>query len=364
MNKKMRMFIICVVFALISSCKHYASSEDLKEQAKGIKKGVEKKVNGFLDKVNKELMLGDDPTVDEIAEKLKEEELKDKKENKEKKEDSNKNDLKDNEDAKVLKPEPITLENKDPKLEIAETLKPKLPEIPKLPVVVKPVVKEKTEEEKAKEKREEDLKRRRIEQYRKDEEKRLERKKQREERRKLRESESGESFLEGVTKNKILEITRKIDKITSDIDSISPKSYFEERTEISGKEVEDKVTGAIYDDFTANTASGNHTYYSSSHWHSLYYEWDNFLEDGEKLHNLLKEELESVRKGLRAKIKIKEGNIEKNKDIVKVSDIKEDLEKIKDKLKELKEYLQSNANKEEIQKLVKCVIDPESDDCK
>ncbi|WP_418905748.1 hypothetical protein [Borreliella japonica] len=352
MNKKMRMFIICVVFALISSCKHYASSEDLKEQAKGIKKGVEKKVNGFLDKVNKELMLGDDPTVDEIAEKLKEEELKDKKENKEKKEDSNKNDLKDNEDAKVLKPEPITLENKDPKLEIAETLKPKLPEIPKLPVVVKPVVKEKTEEEKAKEKREEDLKRRRIEQYRKDEEKRLERKKQREERRKLRESESGESFLEGVTKNKILEITRKIDKITSDIDSISPKSYFGERIEISGKEVEDKVTGAIYDDITDNRSNGN----------SIYSEWSYDLEEESGLKSLI-DELEKARTELRSKIKEGNKNNEKNKNTVKISDIKEDLEKLKEFLRKLKEYLQSNANKEEIQKLVKCSIDPDSAGC-
>lgn len=45
MNKKM--FIICVVFALISSCKNYASSKD-----------SEKNLKGFLDK---ELMQGDDP---------------------------------------------------------------------------------------------------------------------------------------------------------------------------------------------------------------------------------------------------------------------------------------------------------------
>ncbi len=51
MNKKMIMFIICAVFALILSCKNYASSEDLKQNAK-------EQVEGFLDK---ELMQGDDP---------------------------------------------------------------------------------------------------------------------------------------------------------------------------------------------------------------------------------------------------------------------------------------------------------------
>ncbi|WP_412677241.1 hypothetical protein [Borreliella garinii] len=45
MNKKM--FIICAIFALIISCKNYASNEDLKQNVKG-----------FLDK---ELMQGDDP---------------------------------------------------------------------------------------------------------------------------------------------------------------------------------------------------------------------------------------------------------------------------------------------------------------
>ncbi|AEL70291.1 ErpG protein (plasmid) [Borreliella afzelii PKo] len=47
MNKKMKMFIICAVFALISSCKNYAISKD-----------SEKNLKGFLDK---ELMRGDDP---------------------------------------------------------------------------------------------------------------------------------------------------------------------------------------------------------------------------------------------------------------------------------------------------------------
>ncbi|MBB5141799.1 hypothetical protein [Borreliella afzelii] len=358
MNGKMRMFIICVFFTLIISCKYYASSEDLKN----LEQNVKGKVKGFLD--TKERIVSDDPTVYEIAEKLKEEELKGKKENKEdvnlenkgEKEDSNKNDLKDNEDAKVLKPEPkpIALENKEPKLERSEILKPELPEMPKLPVVsvvVKPVVKEKTEEEKARDKEYEDLRRRRIEQYQKQEEERLKRKAEREERKKLRES-SG-TFLERATKGKISTVVKQIDKIISDINSINPGSSFEERMVVSGKEVEDKVTGAIYDDITDNRSNGN----------SIYSDWGDYLEYNGKLYNLLDKELEEVRSSLRAKIKIKEGNVEKNKDIVKISDIKEDLEKIKDKLEELKKYLQSSANKEEIQKLVKCLIDPYSEGC-
>ncbi|WP_215540083.1 hypothetical protein [Borreliella bavariensis] len=47
MNEKMRMFIICAIFALISSCKNYAISKD-----------SEKNLKGFLDK---ELMQSDDP---------------------------------------------------------------------------------------------------------------------------------------------------------------------------------------------------------------------------------------------------------------------------------------------------------------
>ncbi|WP_373589045.1 hypothetical protein [Borreliella afzelii] len=376
MNKKMRMFIIYIVFALIISCKNYSDSKQTIERkvkqgiekgveiGKEIKQGLEKQVKGFLDK--EEGVISDDAIVHEIAKKL-EEEVKEKKENKEdfnlknkeEKEDSNKNDLKDNEDAKVLKPEleHIALENKEPKLEIAEKiLKPELPEIPKLPVVpvvVKPVVKEKTEEEKAKDREYEELKRKRIEQYRKEEKARLERKKQREERKKLRESESKEKFLEGATKGKISTVTKQIDKIIRDIYSINPGSFFEERMEVSGKEVEDKVTGAIYDDITDDRSNGN----------SIYSEWSDDLEEESGLKKLI-DELEKARTELRGKIKEGKGDNEKNKNTVKISDIKEDLEKLKDFLRKLKEYLQSSDNKEEIQKLVKCSMDPDDTSCR
>ncbi|WP_418905431.1 ErpL protein (plasmid) [Borreliella turdi] len=59
MNKKIKMFIICAVFALISSCKNYASDEDLKGLLRDSKSSasklseaeqdLKKQVKGFLD---------------------------------------------------------------------------------------------------------------------------------------------------------------------------------------------------------------------------------------------------------------------------------------------------------------------------
>ncbi|WP_419250455.1 hypothetical protein [Borreliella afzelii] len=51
MNKKMRMFIIYIVFALIISCKNYAISKDLKN----LEQNVEGKVKGFLEAKKEEL---------------------------------------------------------------------------------------------------------------------------------------------------------------------------------------------------------------------------------------------------------------------------------------------------------------------
>ncbi|ACN55515.1 hypothetical protein [Borreliella burgdorferi] len=56
MNKKMKMLIICAVFALMISCKNYASGEDVKslEQEKDLKE----KIKGFLE-TKKEEFFGD-----------------------------------------------------------------------------------------------------------------------------------------------------------------------------------------------------------------------------------------------------------------------------------------------------------------
>ncbi|WP_215538939.1 outer surface protein ErpG [Borreliella bavariensis] len=57
---KKKMFIICVVFALISSCKNYASSEDLKNlgQLGQLEQNVKGKVKGFLEAKKEELVGG------------------------------------------------------------------------------------------------------------------------------------------------------------------------------------------------------------------------------------------------------------------------------------------------------------------
>ncbi|WP_215537772.1 outer surface protein ErpG [Borreliella bavariensis] len=69
MNKKMIMFIICVVFALISSCKNYANSEDLKNLGQNVKG----KVEGFLEAKKEELVGGLKKLGSEAYSKVKEE---------------------------------------------------------------------------------------------------------------------------------------------------------------------------------------------------------------------------------------------------------------------------------------------------
>ncbi len=64
MNQKA--FIICAVFALIISCKNYATSKDLKQNPEG-------KIKGFLDPT-KDKITSIGPKVDEVAKKLKQEE--------------------------------------------------------------------------------------------------------------------------------------------------------------------------------------------------------------------------------------------------------------------------------------------------
>ncbi|WP_215821392.1 hypothetical protein [Borreliella bavariensis] len=69
MNKKMKMFIICAVFALISSCKNYASSKDLKN----LEQNVEGKVKGFLEAKKEELSGGLKKFGGEVSSKVEEE---------------------------------------------------------------------------------------------------------------------------------------------------------------------------------------------------------------------------------------------------------------------------------------------------
>ncbi|WP_418905815.1 hypothetical protein [Borreliella japonica] len=69
MNKKIEMFIICAVFALISSCKNYASSKDLESSVESAKQ----QVKGFLDTKKEELTEGIKKLGSEVSSKVKEE---------------------------------------------------------------------------------------------------------------------------------------------------------------------------------------------------------------------------------------------------------------------------------------------------
>ncbi|WP_418905536.1 outer surface protein ErpG [Borreliella japonica] len=65
MNEKIIMIIVCVVFALIISCKNYASGEDLKHN-------VKEQVKGFLDTKKEELVGGLKNFGSEVSSKFKE----------------------------------------------------------------------------------------------------------------------------------------------------------------------------------------------------------------------------------------------------------------------------------------------------
>ncbi|ACN93457.1 Erp42 protein (plasmid) [Borreliella finlandensis] len=193
MNKKM--FIICVIFALISSCKNYASSEDLKQN-------VKEQVKGLL---KKDLMQSDYPN----------------------------NILFD------LNPLPTLPVNSLDNAPILKTTQNGVHKEDK-------GKEDKGKEDKGKEEqeREEEFKRRRREKYKEDQKKMEERKKQLEKRRKEREEESKENPLEKITRNKIKEAVSKIDIIIRNIDDVEREQY------TTGKSVEDNVTYPIYDDIT------------------------------------------------------------------------------------------------------------------
>lgn len=317
MNKKMRMFIICAVFALISSCKYYASSEDLKN----LEQNVKGKVKGFLD--IKERIVSDDPTVYEIAEKLKEEELKDKKENKEEKKKEEKQETKE---ELIQGDDPNSHSN----MQVVKTTrdsggqqKEQRKEEDK---------KEEDKKEKEEREREEDLRRRRRERYKEDQKKMEERKKQLEKRRKEREEAARENPLKKITKNKIKEAANKIDTIISNIDNI------ERGQDTTGKRVEDNVTYPIYDDITDAKDS-------------IYIMWGENIDDS-NIYDLFTN-LRNIREDLRGKIK---DNNNTNKNIVKVSDIRDDLKNLKSYLEKIKVCLENSENEKLILKAIKCAI--------
>ncbi|MBB6043646.1 hypothetical protein QIA34_07895 (plasmid) [Borreliella yangtzensis] len=71
MNKKVIMFVICSIFALVISCKNYAISKDSKD-LKNLKENFEEKVKGFLEIKKEELTEGLKSLGSEVSVKVQE----------------------------------------------------------------------------------------------------------------------------------------------------------------------------------------------------------------------------------------------------------------------------------------------------
>ncbi|MCD2393575.1 ErpC protein [Borreliella burgdorferi] len=326
MNKKMKMFIICAIFALIISCKNFATGKDLKQSAK-------EQVQGFVDKILdpiKDKIASNDPEVDEIAEKLQEEEKKvnsGEGEN-EKAIDSGK-DQKE-EDKEGNEQAPILGEKKEKNTEEDR----KIVNLGEKEAGVKKETKEDEDKEKVEEQKQ---KEKRAQEKRQRQEKKAQEKRQRQEERKRKRQEQQEKRR---AENKIKTLTDKIDRVNGNIDNI------EHQTSVKPKAVIDKITGPVYDDFVDGKNSIRTT-------------WGDLEEEGDSGLGKLLEELSDARDALRTKLNkdnkkyyANERNEPPLKENVGVSEIQEDLEKVKSKLGEVKGYLKDNSNFEEIKEYI------------
>ncbi|MCD2401757.1 ErpC protein [Borreliella bissettiae] len=319
MNKKM--LIICAVFVLIISCKNYAI-KDLEQKTKG-------QVNGFLDKIldpTKNKIASNSPKADELAKKLQEEE----------KEELMQGDGPNNGMIALL---PVLPENNQDNTPVSVVKAEQQSGGQQEEKSGK--VKEKKEKQERKEEKVEDKKEEQENTEGNVKEKEVIEGQEKQELVKAKEEAEQQKRQEEAEKkqvgNEIKTLIGKIDEINKNIDIIDLKSSFEERKEVSGKEVEDKVTGAIYDHITNSNSSGD----------SIYSKWSDDFEENGELKKLL-EQLQEDREGLRNKIKEGKDKGEKNKDVVRVCDIKEDLEKLKSELEKVKNYLEDESNFEEI----------------
>ncbi|WP_420025617.1 hypothetical protein [Borreliella valaisiana] len=347
MNKKMRMFIFCAVFALIISCKNYADlKQGVEEQVKGFKQGVEKKVKqgikqteqkvkGFLEKEEKNI------SDDEIAKKLREEEFKGKQENKEEvKDDKQEDEEKEKQEEELMQGDdsnnPNNNLNQSPILQAnSQDSTPAL----ELTQQSTNIGQQKDKENKQEEAKEEQAK---AKAEREEKEKAEQQKRQQEQ----EEQEKKERKEREQTESKIKMLTEKIDEINENIDDIKQhKSSFSENTEgvIRAQEVIDKVTGPIYDYFTDDNNQ------------AIYYTWSLDEEEDSELTKLLKQ-LSDTRGGLRTKLNegnqaytLKEPKLKEN---VKVSEIESDLEKLKSELEKVKNYLENTSNFETIKEYI------------
>ncbi|MCD2320812.1 ErpC protein [Borreliella burgdorferi] len=327
MNQKA--FIICAVFALIISCKNYATSKDLKQNPEG-------KIKGFLDPT-KDKITSIGPKVDEVAKKLKQEERE----------------LMQGDDpnGSGINPPPTLLENGNDNtlVPIAKSVEQSGDQKEeKSGKVEEKKEKQESKEEKVEEQNQEKKQKKEERNVKEEKQKQEEeRQKQQEEARAKAEKEKREreekqkQEEEKKVKGRIKTLTDKINEINRDIDGIKGQ------TSIGAEEVRDKITGPIYDDFTDSSSSIRTT------WGDLEYEED--LELG----RLLKE-LSEARDSLRTKLNVDNqpyiidtrSTEPQLKDNVSVSEIKSDLDELKSKLEEVKEYLEDKDNFEEIKEYV------------
>ncbi|WP_187981457.1 hypothetical protein [Borreliella bavariensis] len=202
---------------------------------------------------------------------------------------------------------------------------------------------ERQKQEEERQKQEEERQKQEEERQKQEEERQKqeeERQKQEEERQKQEEERQKQEEEEKQAKDKIEILVKKIDEINRDIDAIKNQSSFVEdvkREIVEATEVIDKITGPVYDHFTDGTDA-------------IYIAWYDLDTDLEEL----LQKLRNTRGDLRAKLNegnqryIGVGNEPKLKENVKVLEIESDLDKLKSKLKEVKEYLKNKSNFEKI----------------
>ncbi|PRQ91893.1 ErpC protein, partial [Borreliella burgdorferi] len=335
MNKKT--LIICAVFALIISCKNFATGKDIKQNSEG-------KIKGFVDKILdpvKDKIASSGTKVDEVAKKLQEEEKEELMQG-------------DDPNGSGINPPPVLPENihnnalvlkaieqsdgqQEKKVEEAEAKveeNKEKQENTEENIKEKEIIDEQNKQELAKAKEEEqqkEQKRQQEEQQRKAKAEKEKREREEAEQQKRQQEEEEKRQVD----NQIKTLIAKINEINENIDVIKWQ------TTVGPQGVIDRITGPVYDDFT----NGNN---------SIRETWEGLEEESEDegLGKLLKE-LSDARDALRTKLN--EGNKPytgyeepKLKESVNVSEIKSDLEKLKSKLEDVKKYLEDNSKFEEI----------------
>ncbi|ACN92233.1 ErpD protein [Borreliella burgdorferi] len=146
-----------------------------------------------------------------------------------------------------------------------------------------------------------------------------------------------------LAKEKINNGLNIVQEITQNIDNITENSNFKETPkEISGKEVEEKITHPIFDHITG---SGN----NQPGQDSISNTWGEALEIDGDINFFIN--LEKVRTSIRAKIKV--SGTEQTKDKVEIDEITEDLQKLKEFLEKLKKYLKDTNNLSAIEENVR-----------